>query len=531
MFTKFKFACLRCGISSMPFGKAFLSTQSDKSTIIIGAGLGGLICAAYLAQAGIPVKVFEKQPTPGGVVNTFSRMQGKYNFEIAMHGTLAHGTWMEDILRNFDLFDKFDWVPVESFVFKDGDINIQYPLNDIEQYFKNLTHYFPDETDKIRLFIDQSRKAKDELKSLIKNGPPKNSFEKLSFMWKYPLLRKYGNMTMQKYKENYIKNEKLFEVLFSHWLYKGVPPSLQSAFSCMTYEMLLIDEALHYIKPRSTGLANELAQFITQNGGQIFYKTAVGKVLVNQNKVEGIQTKRGQVFQTNNVVCNGSAPTLFQEMLPEGSLPQDYLKSIAKYKVGLSVFILYLGLKEDITNRIKPHSICVTNGLSSDEIYELAKREEINEKTPFIFSIYDNVFKGYTTTPGHSTCSLLCPARYEDWKQFEDDYFKGRKDRYNEAKDKWTQILLKKVEEIIPGLSNMIEVCESASPLTFKRYTGNYEGSILGYETRMDNSMGKRIKNYTPIKGLYLAGQWGNPGGGISIVSLSGKITANLIKK
>ena len=60
----------------------------------------------------------------------------------------------------------------------------------------------------------------------------------------------------------------------------------------------------------------------------------------------------------------------------------------------------------------------------------------------------------------------------------------------------------------------MIEVQESATPLTNWRYTGNTAGAIYGFEQSMDNAFMNRIENKTPVKGLYLASAWGNPGGG-----------------
>ena len=60
----------------------------------------------------------------------------------------------------------------------------------------------------------------------------------------------------------------------------------------------------------------------------------------------------------------------------------------------------------------------------------------------------------------------------------------------------------------------MIEVKEAASPLTNWSYTGNPGGAIYGYEQSMENAYMNRIKNRTPVKGLYFASAWGNPGGG-----------------
>lgn len=68
----------------------------------------------------------------------------------------------------------------------------------------------------------------------------------------------------------------------------------------------------------------------------------------------------------------------------------------------------------------------------------------------------------------------------------------------------------------------MIEVMEAATPLTMMRYTRNPQGAIYGYEQSMDNAYMTRLENGTPVKGLYLAGAWGNPGGGYTGVQMPG---------
>jgi prolycopene isomerase len=119
---------------------------------------------------------------------------------------------------------------------------------------------------------------------------------------------------------------------------------------------------------------------------------------------------------------------------------------------------------------------------------------------------------------------------YGPWKRFEADYFAGRKEAYQKEKNRIAQILIERAEAwVIPGLRSMIEVMDAATPLTNVRYTKNHEGAIVGYENSMDNSGMNRIKNRTPIKGLYLAGHWGNPGGGFVTVMQSGRNTFNMM--
>ena len=86
--------------------------------------------------------------------------------------------------------------------------------------------------------------------------------------------------------------------------------------------------------------------------------------------------------------------------------------------------------------------------------------------------------------------------------------------------------MIRRAEEtLIPGLSSMIEVKEAGTPLTNWQYTGNTDGSIYGFEQSMDNAFMNRVSNESPVNGLYLAGSWGDPGGGYEGALRSGEIT------
>jgi prolycopene isomerase len=147
------------------------------------------------------------------------------------------------------------------------------------------------------------------------------------------------------------------------------------------------------------------------------------------------------------------------------------------------------------------------------------------DKGSFSVSIYDNIYEGYSK-PGTSSLMLLFLCGFEPWRRFEEDYREGRKADYEREKARWTDILIRRAEkEVIPGLSSMIEVKDASTPLTNWRFTRNPEGAIYGFEQSMDNAFMNRIDNRTPVKGLYLASAWGNPGGGFAGVLRAGEQT------
>jgi NADPH-dependent glutamate synthase beta subunit-like oxidoreductase len=61
---------------------ARMGPKKEYPTAIIGAGLGGLVCGAYLAKQGIPVTVVEQHSIPGGYAISFERAGGKHQIWI-----------------------------------------------------------------------------------------------------------------------------------------------------------------------------------------------------------------------------------------------------------------------------------------------------------------------------------------------------------------------------------------------------------------------------------------------------------------
>ena len=98
-----------------------------------------------------------------------------------------------------------------------------------------------------------------------------------------------------------------------------------------------------------------------------------------------------------------------------------------------------------------------------------------------------------------------------------------------EATESWAQAkpgymaaMLDIAGRYIPGLEQHILFIEGGSPATLLRYTQNYQGAAYGWDVSPAQIGPARIQNQSPVKGLYFAGHWTSPGGGVYGVSVSG---------
>ena len=505
---------------------AGMGPKESYPTVIIGSGLGGLCCGAYLSKFGIPVTVVEQHDIPGGYATSFERAGGKFIFEVSLHGTSINNNPAARILTNLGVLEKLHLIELpEVYRLKGQNLDILVPQRDPEAYVRLLAQHFPSEEKGIRGFVQEIVGVAEEANKLhMKKG----RFFKPFFPIQYRRMWKVRKKTLADLLNDYVKNTALQNTLASLWGYYGLPPSKLSGFYYAVGTGEYLRNGSYYIQSRSQDLSNALAEVIEASGGKVLYGTMADRILLKDGAVEGVAISGGKVLPARAVVSNASVLDTFGRMLPREAVPVDYLKRLREYRPSISGFTIWLGLNQPLRGKIKGYTNHVSSGQGMEADYQSCLKGEV-DRGPFSVTLYDNLFEGYSR-PGTSTLMILFLTGYEPWRKFENDYKGGRKKAYREEKERWTDILIRRAEkEVVPGLSSMIEVKESATPLTNWRYTRNPEGAIYGFEQSTNNAFMNRLSNRTPIKGLYLASAWGNPGGGFVGVLRGGEMAFSMM--
>ena len=103
---------------------------------------------------------------------------------------------------------------------------------------------------------------------------------------------------------------------------------------------------------------------------------------------------------------------------------------------------------------------------------------------------------------------------------------------YETEQEQVAAILIDFLEGIYPGIRKDAEIIDVATPLSYERYTANWQGSSTGWlltkETMMMLLLGMK-KTLPGLSNFYMAGQWVEPGGMVPVVAMSGRNVIRMI--
>jgi phytoene dehydrogenase-like protein len=264
----------------------------------------------------------------------------------------------------------------------------------------------------------------------------------------------------------------------------------------------------------SLQFARALEQRYLELGGQIHYKAQVEKILVENGAAVGVRLYNDEVHRASVVISAADGHATIFDMLGgkftnrlirrmyDGHLPTHQMMQIS------------LGVKRDFTP--EPH--WVTYLLNQPILLAGEERRELGVK--------HYCFDPSLSPPGKSVLELIVRTNYTYWQRIY-----GRK-LYDTEQAEVSNEIIARLEAWVPGITSDIEVRDEATPLSYERYTGNWMGATTGWLlTRQTLPLMIRgvPKTLPGLRNFYLAGQWVEPGGTVTLAAASGRQAIQMI--
>jgi len=491
----------------------------DYDVVVIGAGLGGLSSATFLAKTGKKVLLLEKHNVPGGYASSFIR--GRFEFEIALHELSGLGNesnkgpvWR--ILKECGVIPRVEFIPIPDFyravVLPDVDIVVPIGRQNFEE---TLCNQFPKDAEGIKQFSATMFDFAEEALRANRVGMKAVMEEPSKFS---TLLANYGR-TLTEVLNPLVSDDRARTVLSETCGYYCQPPSKCSflIYALGTVSYLKFGPA--HIKGKSQALSQAFVDTIEEYGGDVWLNNGAERILTSGDKVRGVVAEDGTEIACKYVVCNANPLITCLGLIGKENVPDWYLRRLGAWSGGASTFNIYLGLDCTCAKLgLTTHENFVNIGTDLDKQHESMRHSITLEPYGTAVTAY-NVVDAEFSPPGTASVVLTMIAYAEPWlKLSPSEYVKTK----NLLADKFIGF----AEKIAPGLRDHIEVMEIATPLTNVRYTGNPGGSIIGFDENYQGTGQVHLPNRGPLEGLYFAGAWVNIGGGFETCIVSGYLAA-----
>ncbi|MDP2157153.1 MAG: NAD(P)/FAD-dependent oxidoreductase, partial [Nitrospirota bacterium] len=455
--------------------------------VIIGAGIGGLVCGCYLAKAGMKVLIAEQHHKPGGYCTSFKRKG--FTFDAAAHsfGGYREGGMTRRIIKELDIdsavrIDRSD--PSDVIQFPNGTVIF---WNDVDRTIAGIIEQFPDEAGQVRNFIY----------TLLSDSPA--------------FFAGLRGITFKTLLDRFFKDEELKAILaFPLYGNGGLPSYLMSAFTGSKLFSEFILDGGYYPVGGMQVLADQLALRFKEYGGEIHYALEVKQILIKDDAASGVIVEKNRAIASNRVIGACDARTLYCEMIKERNSYETIIDKIENMAPSLSMFVLYLGMNSTYGVANPGTNVWFLPHYNMDTLYRAALERNAENMSEFMVRF---------SPDGRSVLGFM-NAAYGD-----EAYWKYHK---NEMIDSF---ICRIEQALYPGLSASIVFKDAATPITLHRYTRNHKGAAYGWASTVSQFAQPEIRRPLHPANLYLVGHWSTFAQGIPGVMYTGLDTAKVILK
>ena len=477
---------------------------------IIGSGFSGLSAAAYSAQKGHEVHVFEKNSSLGGRARKFITDNG-YTFDMG-----PSWYWMPDIIENFftdfgkktsDFFELIPLNPQFEMLFSDGNMQIPHDYDEMKNLFESTEKGAGKKLDEF--MKDAQYKYEVGMKDFV-NKPCHSWLEFVSLKIAKSALKLDLLSNFHKFVRKYFKDPKLIMLMEFPVIFLGAAPKdIPALYSLMNYGGYKL--GTWYPMGGFSKIIDAMVDVAKEQGVQFHLNSNIDSIKVNQNKATGVSVN-GKDIQFDSVIASSDYHHTENSLLPKEyrNYTEDYWK---KRTFAPSCLIYYLGFKEKIPN-LKHHTLFFENDLDlhTTEIYDDKKWPT----KPLFYVCCPSKTDPNVAPENCENVFLLMPVAtgLEDSEEVREKYF-------NEM------ILRLEKHTETSNLKSKLDYIKSYCIKDFKEDYNAYEGNAYGLANTLSQTavLKPSLKN-KKVSNLFYTGQLTVPGPGVPPSIISGKIAA-----
>ncbi|HEV2365779.1 MAG TPA: NAD(P)/FAD-dependent oxidoreductase [Caulobacteraceae bacterium] len=515
--------------------------MTTRDVIIVGGGHNGLVCAWYLARAGLKVTVLERRAIVGGAAVTeefhpgFRNSTASYTVSLLNPKVIAdmalgrHGlTIVERRLSNFLPLDDASYLAVGA-----GRTKAE------------VAKFSARDAERLDAYGERLEAIAQVLRDVALKAPPNlvggqaPILAKLSELMRAgSLARRLGGLDLTGHRDLV----SLFSRSAGDWLdgwfesapikavlgFDGIVGAWASPYTPGTAYVLL-----HHVFGEVNGkkgawghaiggmgaITQAMARACAEAGVDIRTKAAVAEVVTERGRACGVATAAGERLEARAVVANLNPKLLFGDLVDPALLDADFRERMRRYRCGSGVFRMNLALSDLPRFSCLPEpgdhltaGIIMAPSLAYMDQAFVDARAHGWSRAPIVEMLIPSTLDDSLAPAGAHVASLFC-------QHVAPELADGA--GWDERKDEVAELIIDTVERFAPGFRSLVVGRAALSPLDLEREFGLVGGDIFHGQLTLDQLFSARpvlgCADYrAPVRGLYLCGSGTHPGGGVT---------------
>jgi phytoene dehydrogenase-like protein len=509
--------------------------------LIIGAGHNGLVCAAYLAAAGLKVVVLERRHIVGGAAVTEEFHPGFRNSVAAYTVSLLN----PKVIRDLDLAGHgLRIIERETANFLPTDDG-RYLSIGPGQITREVAKFSALDAERLPAYGTRLDAIAEVLRSVVLETPPNvvhggwwralpellsaarlgGRIGKLDLCLQQDLLSLFASSAGD-YLDSWFESAPI-KALYG---FDGIVGNYASPYSPGSAYVLL-----HHVFGEVNGkkgvwghalggmgaITQAMASCAAARGVDIKLNSPVREVLLSNGRAVGAVTAQGEVFHAAAVIANVNPKLLYQQLLDPQALPAEFRERIGRWRCGSGTFRMNVALGElpDFTclpgrERAAHHTagIILAPSLAYMERAYFDARQHGWSRQPIVEMLIPSTLDPSLAPPGQHVASLFCQHVAPELPD-------GAS--WDAHRDGVADLMIDTVNSYAPNFKAAVLGRQIMSPLDLERTFGLVGGDIFHGALSLDQMFSARpmlgYANYRgPLPGLYMCGSGTHPGGGVT---------------
>jgi phytoene dehydrogenase-like protein len=513
--------------------------MNETDVVIIGAGHNGLTCAAYLAMAGLRVKVVERRKVVGGAAVTEEFHPGFRNSVAAYTVSLLN----PKVIADLNLADHGLAIVerrAQNFLpAPDG----RYLLTGEGRTRQSVARLSERDADQIDAFSRELETIADVLRAFVLRAPPNlvegfglsaireafnaigtaNLLRRLSLEQQRSLLdlftRSAGEMLDERFENDLVKALFGFDAIVGNY---ASPYAAGSAYVMLHHAFGEVNGKKGVWGHAVGGMGaitQAMARAARAHGAEIETDAGVREVIVEGDRAAGVILDNGTTIRAKYVASNVNPKLLYTRLVPADALAPEFFARISRWRNASGTFRINVALDALPSFTALPGEgdhltagIIIAPSLAYMDRAWLDARAHGWSREPIVEVLIPSTLDETLAPAGRHVASLFCQHVAPELPD-------GRS--WDDHREEVADLMIATVDQYAPGFAKRVVGRQVLSPLDLERQFGLLGGDIFHGALTLNQLFSARPMlghaDYRgPLKGLYHCGSGAHPGGGVT---------------